>query len=223
MRDLEPARRRIDALLESRRPSDALGVVGGLDGLCRTVSEDLCLIGATVSLMPDVGTHAVCATSSSRARRLDDAQFDVGEGPAREAFAARRPVLAPQLEGTHAMRWPGWVTAALAEGVTGVYSFPLHVGAAIFGVLTLYSGRAALDRDELVTATTFAEVATALLLDGTITGENGVDGGLQPDLGAVLDGHAYVYQAQGMVMVTLGVSLAEARHRTTTSTSPSSP
>lgn len=205
--DPESVHRRVDELLTRRRPADPPGVVGALDGLCRTVRDDLDLVGATVSLIPSIGTHTVCAASSPAARRLDEAQFNVGEGPARDAFVARRPVLAADLENTHAQRWPGWIPAALADGVTGVYSFPLHVGAAIFGVLTLYAGERALDQERMITATAFAELATEILLDGTLPGG---DSQWEPDLGRTLERHAYVYQAQGMVMVALGVTLAEA-------------
>ncbi|SDD94473.1 GAF and ANTAR domain-containing protein [Nocardioides lianchengensis] len=211
MADPELVRPRVHEAVSRHRRSDRGGAVPTLEALCRAVCEDLGVIAATVSLLPGVGAHPVCAASSSTARKLDEAQFSVGEGPARAAFDARRPVLVPDLERTGSLRWPGWAPAALTEGVVGVYSFPLHVGATIFGVLTLYAGAdtAPLGQDEVLTGLVFAEVATEVLLDSTLP-EAAAGGQLEPDLGATLDTHAYVYQAQGMVMVELGVSLAEA-------------
>lgn len=208
MTDPASARLRVDELLRRRDPAGPQGAVAALEGLCRAVSEELGLVGATVSLMPGVGVHAVCAASSPTARRLDEAQFGVGEGPARDAFATRRPVLVPDLAITGTSRWPGWTPTVRSAGVGGVHAFPLHVGAAFLGVLSLYVADAGpLDAAGIVTATVFAEVATELLVDGSLGRHYGR---LESDLGAMLDTHAYVYQAQGMVMVELGVSLAEA-------------
>jgi len=53
-------------------------------------------------------------------------------------------------------------------------------------------------------------VATEILLDGSLPQDGRR---LEPGLDATLDTHAHVYQAQGMVMAELGVSLAEALAR----------
>ncbi|GEP35299.1 hypothetical protein NSZ01_30670 [Nocardioides szechwanensis] len=185
-------------------------MVESLGRLCRAAKDDLDLWGATATLMPSVGTHAVVAASSEQARELEETQFGVGEGPSTDVFVSRRPVLVSNLEKSGLSRWPGWAPEAVAAGVLSCYSFPLHVGAAIFGVLGLYPARAAgLDPTGLDTALVFSEVATELLLDGSAPG----DRQLARSLGAALDTHAHVYQAQGMVMVELGVSLAEALAR----------
>ena len=161
--------------------------------------------------MPSVGAHTVAAAFPQAAHALELAQFGVGEGPSRDAFAARRPVLVSDLAKDGVSRWPGWVPVALTAGVLSSYSFPLHVGAVIFGVLGLYPGRApGLDAGGLETALVYADVATEMFLDGSLP-----EGGhrLEPGLDATLDTHAHVYQAQGMVMVELGVSLGEALAR----------
>lgn len=209
MDDPALVRRRVDQALGRHREPRGVGTVPILEALCRAACDDLGVVAATVSLLPGIGAHPVFAASSAAARTLDESQFSVGEGPARAAFEARRPVLVPDLAGTGA-RWPGWTPAARAEGVVGVYAFPLHVGASAFGVLSLYtdSARAPLGQDDVLTGLVFGEVATEVLLDSTLP-ESG-DGRLGQELGAILDTHAYVYQAQGMVMVELGVSLAEA-------------
>lgn len=184
------------------------GVVGALEGLCRTAATELPLLGAVVSLMPSASAHAIAAASSPPVRLLEDAQFGVGEGPTRDAFLARRPVLVADLAAAGVARWPVWTPRALAAGAHEVHALPLHVGATIFGVLTLYvCADGALTPDGLRTAVVLAETATEVLLDGSLPG-----GGdrLEPVLDATLHTHAHVYQAQGMVMVELGVSLPEA-------------
>jgi hypothetical protein len=119
-------------------------------------------------------------------------------------------VLVPDLADAVA-RWPGFASMAVEHGGRGVFSFPLHEGAVSFGVLELYADRAGrLDVDELALAASFAKVATEIMLDGgTIT----TGGELDPDLAVSLRDRDRIHQAQGMVMVDLGVTLVEALTR----------
>jgi hypothetical protein len=95
--------------------------------------------------------------------------------------------------------------------VRAVFALPLQVGAATFGVLTL-SGDVprVFNRSEIRTALTFAELATELLMDSATT-ESGL--GLDPDHHAAMAIHGHIYQAQGMTMVDLGISLPAALAR----------
>lgn len=210
MAEAESTRQRVDELIRTQPRGDGTGVVESLDRLCRAASDELALLGAASTLLPDVGAHVVSA-SSPLARSLEEAQFGVGEGPTRSAFGARRPVLVHVLDDVGALRWPAWTRIASAAGVEAVYALPLHVGATNFGVLTLYAGQGgALGEAALETAFVFTDVATELLLDGSIPERGQL---LARDLNSALDTHAHVYQAQGMVMVALDVSLPEALAR----------
>jgi hypothetical protein len=87
-----------------------------------------------------------------------------------------------------------------------VFAFPLQLGAVRFGVLTCVRTEARpLGQEELNACLIFAEVATELLLDSSPTGENP-----DPQPQAAIKVHDEVYQAQGMVMVDLAVSLSAA-------------
>ena len=108
-------------------------------------------------------------------------------------------------------RWPGYGAAAHAAGVGAIFVFPLQVGAARFGLLTVYDERPrALTREELERCLAFASLATELLIDGPGAS---VDGHLDPDLLNALDLRTEVYQAQGMVMVQLDITLNAALAR----------
>ena len=114
-----------------------------------------------------------------------------------------------------AARWPGYGPAAHASGAGAVFVFPLQVGAARFGLLTLFADqRRVLTDDELARCLAFASLATELLIDGP---GSTVNGHLDPDLLNALELRTEVYQAQGMVMVqldiTLGAALARMRAR----------
>ena len=119
------------------------GVADLLQELCRTLASDLGLMGAAMNLMSAAGTtNGVVAASDDRSRDVDELQFATGEGPCHEAFAARRPVLTPDLRSAIDGRWPGYSSAALDAGVGAVFAFPLQVGAVVLGVMDVHADRA---------------------------------------------------------------------------------
>jgi hypothetical protein len=187
------------------------GVVGLLHRLCRSLTADLDITGASVILMSSNESDGVAAASDERSQALGELPFSVGEGPCHDAYKARRPVLTPDLREVPGGRWPGYASAALSSGVHAVYAFPLHVGAASFGILDAYAERpGSLSADQEAVALTFAQIATEILLDGDLTTP---DGQLDPGLSTALDGRAEIHQAQGMVIVDLGIDPAQALAR----------
>jgi hypothetical protein len=153
----------------------------------------------------------MAAASDPTSELIEELQFTLGEGPCMDAFASRRPVLAPDLASEAAVRWPGYSHAAKGHGVGAVFAFPLQIGAARLGALDVYRAQAGgLTDAALAQALTFAEVATAGLLDGQAeAGRGGIADGIED----ALESRYELYQAQGMVMVQLGVSLGDAMAR----------
>jgi ANTAR domain len=192
------------------------GMVGWLSRLCRAAVHELPATGAGISVMTAAGVRAVAAASDAASAALEEAQFALGEGPCIGAFSSRRPVLEPDLHagavtGTGAASWPGYLAAAQAHGVRAVFAFPLQIGAARLGVLGVYRDfPGVLSPGALAKALTFAEVAVEALLDGQ---EQATAGATEATLERALDSQFTVYQAQGMAMVDLGVSLADAMAR----------
>lgn len=187
------------------------GVADLLQQLCRTLTTELAVTGVAVNLMSTSGTLGVMAASSDRSRDVDELQFATGEGPCHDAYAARRPVLTPDLRSVAHGRWPGFSSAALESGVDAVFAFPLQVGAVVLGVLDVYAEQpGSLSRDHVAAALTCAQLATEILLDGDLVSAGGRT---DSDLSTVLDQRAEIYQAQGMVVVDLHVDLAEALSR----------
>jgi hypothetical protein len=184
------------------------GVVGALERLCEAAAGALSASGAGVSVMAEDGARGVAAASDPASERIEEIQFVLGEGPCIDAFASRRPVLVPNLTDGAAYRWPAYTPAAHDEGVRAVFAFPLQVGAARLGVLDVFRARAGpLSGSELRQALKFTDLAVRTLLDGQdrATGGAAADG-----LDEAIEHSAELFQAQGMVMVQLGVSLAEA-------------
>jgi GAF domain-containing protein len=195
------------AVLESE-PNVVPDVAIGLARLCRAAALELGLDQVSVTVMTAASSSAVVASSGLPGLGVDELQFDLGEGPGQDAYSSGRPVLVPDLLASDG-RWPGFASAAIQRGVLAVFSFPLQLGAVRFGVLTCTRAAAGpLATDEVTACLIFADVATELLLDSSPTGSQP-----DPDLRAALRGRTEVYQAQGMVMVDLGVTLEVALAR----------
>ncbi|GAA4244922.1 GAF domain-containing protein [Dactylosporangium darangshiense] len=182
------------------------GLAGLLHQVCADTAQALSACGVGMSVMTADGVHGFAAASDPATARIEELQFTFGEGPCVDAFAYSRPVLMPNLDAAAANRWPVYTPAVTDAGVRAVFAFPLQVGAARLGVLDVFRDRpGSLSRAELGQALASAERAVTALLDGqerTIDGTDGLDG--------AFDRSAALFQAQGMVMVQLGVSLAEA-------------
>jgi hypothetical protein len=179
-----------------------------LQRVCCAAAEALSASGAGISVMTADGTRGVCATSDPVSERVEELQFTLGEGPCIDAFASRRPVLTADLAETETYQWPVYAPAARDDGVRAVFAFPLQVGAARLGVMDIFRDRVgALTDEELRTAFGFAEVTVDALLNMQ-EDKDAHDG----DRSAVLDvgRRAALFQAQGMVMVQLGVTIGEA-------------
>jgi hypothetical protein len=96
--------------------------------------------------------------------------------------------------------------------VNAVFAFPIQVGAARLGVLDVYRFEAApLTSEALANALGFARIALASLLGARPAGPAGDD--FADLLGDSFRFSSEVYQAQGMIKMQLGVSLAEAMVR----------
>jgi hypothetical protein len=189
------------------------GPIGRMEQLCSALSRHLPARGVGVSVLTeDASGGGTVAASDPVSRRLDELQFTLGEGPCIDAYATRRPVLEPDLSGHGSSRWPGYAAAAQEEGVRAVFAFPLTIGTARAGALDIYRAKpGSLSKDAVSQALTFADIALGLLLDTQTEARTG--SGRGADLEDALAYRLEVYQAQGMVMVDLGVSLDEAMAR----------
>lgn len=184
------------------------GVVRALQRLCSAAVGALSASGAGVSVMAEDGARGVAAASDPASEQIEELQFVLGEGPCIDAFASRRPVLVPDLTAEAANRWPAYTPAAHDEGVRAVFAFPLQVGAARLGVLDVFRARAGpLSEDHLRQAFTFTDLAVRTLLDGQ---DHAIGGAAADGLDEAIEHSPELFQAQGMVMVQLGVSLADA-------------
>lgn len=195
---------------EPRLSDDQPNAFGGLKRLCRAASRSLPALGVGVIVMSDAGEPATVASSGPECAAIQELQFTLGEGPCLDAYTLRRPVLTPDLATAARTRWLGYGPAAQDRGVEAVFAFPLQVGAARLGAMDVYRSRAGrLSIASVSRALAFADVAVRSLLDAHRPGETES----LPGLDDVLESRLEIHQAQGMVMIQLGVGLGEAMSR----------
>jgi len=191
------------------QPTPRDGLSGLLEQVCLAVLPVLSASGAGISMMTADGVRGVCVASDPVSQHVDDLQFVLGEGPCIDAFDDRRPVLVTDVA-DEGIRWPLYAPAVEQAGVGAVFAFPLQVGGARLGVFEVFRRYAgSLSADELTDALLFTDVTVSAVLDRQEhVGDHPLD-----DVAEAVQHRAELFQAQGMVMVQLGVSLAEAMAR----------
>lgn len=191
----------------------ALGAYDGteltLPGMCTAAASLLRAAGVAILVMAD-GVPGATFASHPLAEALEDLQFTLGAGPRVDAWTMGVPVAAMDLAEGSATGWVGFCGPALAAGARSVHSFPLRVGAARLGVLTVYRHRSGpLDADVYADTVVIADVVTRFLLATrtSLAAEDLVSAFSDEELGAE------VHQASGMVSVQLGISVGDALAR----------
>jgi hypothetical protein len=174
--------------------------------LCTPFMDVLPVTGASVSVLVSgsTGQSTVCA-SDATAARLDELQFDLGEGPCWDALARHLPVLRPDLTGART-DWPAFGDALESDEqtsyVASVFAFHLSVGSLDIGAVDLYSTtHTALDSDQVTEAIGLASIASWQVLRRILGDRNDE----QPAYS-----RREVHQATGMLIVQLDVSAEEA-------------
>jgi hypothetical protein len=179
-----------------------------VEAMCSVCAEVFLLAGAAIVLMAGGAVPAASYRSSADLEPLEDMQFTLGAGPAIDAYEAGRPVIEPDLVDGPPIRWAGFASAAIKAGVRAVFSFPLQIGAARIGALTLYKARAGpLDDDYYADALVIAGVLTRAIL---ALQAGAIDGALAAELSEGGVDHVEVHQASGMVSAQLGIGVGDA-------------
>lgn len=180
------------------------------EGLCTLFVGRLAVTGASISVVGDYGQLTIGASDSVSAR-VEELQFELGEGPHHDALSSGMPVLVPEMSAAHISRWPMFGPAAMHLGVGALFAFPLAVGAATVGVVDMYRRTSGpLDAQTVSAALSLASwVATpALRLAAQSANVETPDAQhLAPEM------RREVHQATGIILVQLGITATEALSR----------
>ncbi|GAT08530.1 ANTAR domain-containing protein [Mycolicibacterium novocastrense] len=195
------------AAVDGRRGVDAA------DRLCEACVALLNVDAVAISLVFDGINAGTLGSSGDPARRYDELQFILGEGPCLDSVTGRAPVLVDDLDDPDERRWPVYGPAMVDLEIRGVFAMPVVIAGEYVGALDLFRAQPGpLDRDGLGGAVLAAEMAGVPLLDV-------LDSDLRaavtdPGSNAWAELHslarAEVSQATGMVVAQLGVEPAEA-------------
>jgi hypothetical protein len=172
----------------------------------RALLDSVHVSGASISTIGGILGAETLSASDSRIARVDELQFDLGEGPCWDALHLGRPVLAPDLTETPADRWPAFSAAVREQRIAALFAFPMIVGPFRIGAIDLYDDAPG-DLDEASYART-VEIAA-------ITGRTVLRQAIhraRPDSTEAFGTHArrVIHQATGFVIAQLGVPVADA-------------
>lgn len=200
--------------MSTQRRVDAISL---LARLAHRLVLRLPIDGVSVSVINRTGHDGTIYATDATAARLDELHFELGEGPSFTVWDEGTPELLADLDepGTDATRWPVFVGEALATGVRGLWVFPLQLGAARVGILTLYSLEPVHLGPGDIGHALRASDGAALAILGCFDGDGATGDSILDHDGRDEFYRAEVYQASGIVMAQLdsdiGVAFARMR------------
>jgi hypothetical protein len=166
--------------------------------------------GASVSVLSSqIGQNTIASTDAT-ASRLDELQFDLGEGPCWDAIARHEAIQEPDVQSVDSLRYPQFTQAlrsdALGSSVRAMFAFPLVVGSLDIGAVDLWAPtEGQLDEQQVSDAASLADIAARQVLRrvlGSVPELTGADDSIRS--------RREIHQATGMVLVQLDVSAEDA-------------
>jgi hypothetical protein len=178
--------------------------------LCTPFLSVLPVSGAAVSVLAGAKGQSTVSSSDATAARIDELQFDLGEGPCWDALSTRAPALHPDVVASGRAAWPVFEnllhTDPLGNRVRALFAFPLFVGSLDIGAIDFYSSSTApLGEDQISDATELASVAAWQVLRHLL-GDAAADDAEGPST----RNRREVHQATGMVLAQLDITADEA-------------
>ena len=185
---------------------------GGIEdsALCARFLAELPVSGAAVSVFGGTVPETVVCATDDLAARLDELQFDLGEGPRWEAARTRLPVLEPRVREAEHPLWPVFHTALMDTTVAALYVLPLTLGALDVGMVELYSTTpGTLGRTDRAKALVLANQIAWRLLDRLLRLQEST-AGFSAETSTSPLSRREIHQATGIVLAQMNVTPTEA-------------
>ncbi len=177
---------------------------GPLARLCLDTVTAAGVSSCGVTMVVDGGQSVTAHATDDTARVVEDMQHTLGEGPGVQASNSGVTVLAPDLRDStdlNLRRWPTFAVEAVGSGVEAAFSFPLVLGSALIGALSLYR--------DTPGALSSVQLSRSLVSADSVARTLAHNGDGLPDP-SKLEDPMRVHQAAGMVMVQLSVPIDQA-------------
>lgn len=171
------------------------------------VLEISSVAGASISTLGGLLGPETLSASDATIARVDELQFDLGEGPCWEAVETGRPVLEPDVPNSRRTNWPAFLRAVRDNGVVALFAIPLSVGPLRLGAIDMYDVRPRhLDEEELARAVALAAEVSRVVLRQAIQ-QSGIEETPTPTRPL---SRRRIHQATGFVIAQLELSAADA-------------
>jgi hypothetical protein len=166
------------------------------------------ITGVAISVFDQNRRASLIQATDSTSARLEQMQFDLGEGPSIDAYTTASLVLVPDL--ATADRWPGFLRSAADETVGAIFAFPLMLGAAGTGTVTCYrTDPGGLDAELAGIGTSLCRAIAGPAFRRAIV----LADEESPDREAPFETRREIHQATGMVLTQLDISATDALSR----------
>lgn len=196
---------RILPILLANRGEDSL-----VEAVCATAAAAMEVDGAGLTLFTSEHRGPVC-THGALASLGEDLQLSLGEGPCVDAFEGGELIEVADLASHNGTKWPIFSKEMADAGAGSLASFPLHIGAARFGALTLYrSAQGELSSDQVADSYVIAQLAAHLIVakQARVEGDH-----VLGDIESGFTRMEPIHQATGMIMAQLSVGAEDALAR----------
>lgn len=197
---------------DNARRAIASSHINDNSSLCAPFLTVLPVSGAAISVLAGPVAQSTVCSSDATAARLDELQFDLGEGPCWQALATRKPVLAEKVQHLSSPSWPLFQEALRSDGlsraVSGMFAFPLVIGSLDIGAIDLYAtSNERLNLSQVDKATALASLVAWQVLRRVFSVDPADATFEDEDSGS---SRREVHQATGMVLAQLNISAEEA-------------
>ena len=174
--------------------------------LCDKATELLGVTGAGVALADESGNLRFLTATSEQIVQMEKVQEQNQEGPCVKAFQTQRPVMIEDIQELD--QWLGYKATARQFHVRSVMGFPLTFDSKRLGALNIYhQAPRSWTPDEIRTASTLAEMATAYLMRAR---ELQQVRQVNQQLQNALDSRIVIEQAKGLLAGERGVDIDKA-------------
>jgi ANTAR domain/GAF domain len=184
------------------------GMAAASQALCHRFVTLLPVSGASISISGASGGQSTIGITDPVAARLEQLQFELGEGPHWEALESGRPVLVSDVRRANSSTWPMLRSAIIGLDVGAIFAIPLTMGAVTVGAVDLYrSTPGPLQPTDLAAGVALAESISAEALRYAI---ESAEENAERETSMAPAMRREVHQATGIIFVQLGISASEA-------------
>jgi hypothetical protein len=174
---------------------------GGGGYLCRPFLTALPITGASVTVISSAGLQSTLGSSDPVAARIDELQFELGEGPQWLAAASGVMVQIPDVASDTHYGWPVFAAAISELQIGAIFCVPMKMGAVTLGAATLYRAKpGVLSEDQQTSALAIASAIASTAVQGAMWSARDdapAESAAMPAL------RREVHQATGMILVQL--------------------